>query len=393
MSSDDLSRDQAQETVLNHSILLHDYVQQVQGTDNLPEDDLRPVLLGLFGEVGSIMSAAKKVRREGEVYVGFQRAVEEEFGDALWYFAAVCRRLGIGVDEIIADAANTDGYNKTIAATDLPEAPVSHVASAAELPVLLDALLNLGEAASVLLGIKRLNDEARQALRTFSDRYLQALQAAPVSFSKIVRRNIVKARGRFLDPDLSSLPTFDSGFLDEERLPLHFEIKITQRKSGQSYLQWNGVFIGDPLTDNIFDRDGYRFHDVFHFAHAAILHWSPTFRALVKQKRKSDPQVDEAQDGGRAIVIEEGLTAWIFSRAKQLNFFEGQDSISFDLLKGVQQFVHGYEVEKCPLKLWERAILDGYKVFRQVLDRNGGIVVGDREARTITYRSIDEGAR
>ena len=393
MSSDDPSRDKARETVLNHSILLHDYVRQIQGTDNLPEDDLRPVLLGLFGEVGSIMSVAKKVRREGEVYAGFQQAIEEEFGDALWYLAAVCRRLGIGVDEIIADTANADGYNKTIAATDLPGAPVSYAASAADLPVLLDAFLNLGEAASALLGIKRLNGEARQALHTFSDRYLQALQVARVRFSEIVRMNIVKARGRFLDPDLSSLPTFDSGFLDEERLPLHFEIKITQRKSGQSYLQWNGVFIGDPLTDNILDRDGYRFHDVFHFAHAAILHWSPTFRALVKQKRKSDPQVDEAQDSGRAIVIEEGLTAWIFSHAKQLNFFDGQDRISFDLLKGVQQFVNGYEVEKCPLKLWERTILDGYKVFRQVRDRNGGIVVGDREARAITYRSIEEGAR
>jgi hypothetical protein len=43
----------------------------------------------------------------------------------------------------------------------------------------------------------------------------------------------------------------------------------------------NGVFIGDPLTDNIRDPDGYRFHDVFHFARAAILHWSPTFRALI----------------------------------------------------------------------------------------------------------------
>jgi hypothetical protein len=50
----------------------------------------------------------------------------------------------------------------------------------------------------------------------------------------------------------------------------------------------NGV-VGDPLTDNIADRDGYRFHDVFHFAHPAVLHWSPTFRALVKRKRKSDP--------------------------------------------------------------------------------------------------------
>jgi hypothetical protein len=201
--------------------------------------------------------------------------------------------------------------------------------------------------------------------------------------------NIEKACGRFLDPDPSLLPTFDSNFLDEERLPLHFEIRITQRKSGRSYLQWNGVFVGDPLTDNILDPDGYRFHDVFHLAHAAILHWSPTFRALIKQKRKSDPKIDEAQDGGRAIVIEEGLTAWIFSRAKRLKFFDGQDRISFDLLKTVQQFVQGYEVEDCPLKLWERAILDGYAVFRQVRNNNGGIVIGDREARTIMYKAIE----
>ena len=89
-------------------------------------------------------------------------------------------------------------------------------------------------------------------------------------------------------------------------------------------MRLNGVFVGDPLTDNIRDPDGYRFHDVFHFAHAAILHWSPTFRALLKQKRKSNPKVDEAQDGGRAIVVEEGLTAWVFARAKELNYFEGQ---------------------------------------------------------------------
>ena len=127
----------------------------------------------------------------------------------------------------------------------------------------------------------------------------------------------------------------------------------------------------------------------FHFAHAAILHWSPTFRALIKHKRKSDPKLDEAQDGGRARVVEEGLTAWIFSRAKRLNFFQGQDSLSFDLLKTVRQFVQGYEVEECPLNLWEQAILEGYKVVRQVRDNNGGIVIGNRETRTIDYKSID----
>ena len=86
--------------------------------------------------------------------------------------------------------------------------------------------------------------------------------------------------------------------------------------------------------------------------------------------------------------MRKGLAAWIFSCAKHLNFFEGQDSVSFDLLKTVQQFVQGYEVEKCPLKLWERAILEGYEVFRLIRKNNGGIVVGDRETRTIKYKPI-----
>jgi hypothetical protein len=152
----------------------------------------------------------------------------------------------------------------------------------------------------------------------------------------------------------------------------------------------NGVFIGDPLTDNILDPDGYRFHDVFHFAHAAILHWSPTFRALIKHKRRSNPIVDDAQDGGRAIVVEEGLSAWVFARSKELNYFEGQKRLSFDLLKTVQQFIAGYEVEACPLSLWEIAILRGYELFRQVKSNLGGTIVCDRAARTVEYRALEE---
>ena len=111
-------------------------------------------------------------------------------------------------------------------------------------------------------------------------------------------------------------------------------------------------------------------------------------RALIKQKRKSDKKTDESQDGGRAIVVEEGLTAWIFSRAKELAFFENKDSLSFDMLKTIEDFVRGYEVDQCPLSLWERAILDGYKVFREVRRNEGGVVIGDRKARTIEYRAL-----
>jgi len=86
------------------------------------------------------------------------------------------------------------------------------------------------------------------------------------------------------------------------------------------------------------------------------------------------------------------LTAWLFSRAKELNYFEGQSSISFDVLKTVQQFVAGYEVQACPLSLWEIAILKGYEVFRQVKENNGGIVVCDRSARTVEYKPLEENA-
>ena len=294
-------------------------MQVVAQTDRLDRDDLRPVLMGLFGEVGSMMSTVKKLHREKKAYAGYRYAVEEEFGDALWYFTALCRRLGFGVDEILSDVANRKGYNKVVAANDLVDSPVSHVSSASVLPRLDDILLKLGRSVADLLNVRNADEHARQLLCDFADYYLQALQVACVTFSQIVHNNIQKTCGRFLDPALSSLPSFDQDFLKEEQLPQNFEIKITQRKNGRCYLQWNGVFIGDSLTDNILDPDGYRFHDVFHLAHAAILHWSPTFRALIKQKRKSNPKIDEAQDGGRAIVVEEG--------AHRMDFFPCQRTL------------------------------------------------------------------
>lgn len=375
---------------VQQSILLRDYIDLAAATDRLAEDDLKPILLGLFGEVGSIMATAKKLHREKGAYLGYQQAVEEEFGDALWYFAALCRRMGFVLDEILSAATRNGKYRTAVAAGPLAQGPISEVSAIIASPLIDDALLDLGGAASALLKITRSDADAHDQLVAFADAYLHALQAAKVAFVDVVHGNLSKARGRFLVPNPTDLPTFDADYSPDERLPDKFEIEIRQRSSGKTCLQWHGVFIGDPLTDNIRDPDCYRFHDVFHFANAAVLHWSPTFRALIKHKRKSDAPVEEAQDSGRAIVVEEGLSAWIFSCAKHLNFFEGQSGVSFDLLKTVGQFVRGYEVEACPLKLWEDAILQGYSVFRQVRANEGGIVVGDRVNRRIEYKARRE---
>lgn len=366
------------------SRLLLDYAAEIAGTDVLAPSDIGPILQGLYGEVGGIMSTAKKHIREKSAYPGFKRAAEEEFGDALWYLAALCRRLNIPFDELFAEAAGKR-FVVVGAGSDMVEETFSQVAMPASADVVDTTLFKLGRSTAALLE----GAPDRSKVVTFTQDYLGALHAANLSFSDVARANLRKARGAFLEPRPEDLIDFDASFEVEEQLPRKFKFRVKQRDSGRSYLQWNGVFIGDPLTDNIADPDGYRFHDVFHLAYAAILHWSPVMRALIKQKRKSRQEYDEAQDGGRAIVVEEGLTAWIFSRAKELNFFEGQERISLGMLKTIGEFVAGYEVSKCPLKLWERAILDGYAVFRQLRDAQGGWIIGDRELRTIRYAPLE----
>lgn len=371
------------------SIVLAKYSADVFPTDVLPPGDLNRALMGLYGEVGGIMSSAKKHVREGDAYPSFKRAAEEEFGDTLWYFNAVCRRVNASLEQIFAEAANGSSFAKTCAASDAAPGAVAHVATPVNAESIDESLFRLGLCAAELLrNPDQLCGDGRPKLVEFARAYLTALHSSNLIFADVVRRNISKTRGAFIDPDQNELPLFDDEFDEDERLPVEFRIRISQRKAGKSYLQWNKVSIGDPLTDNIGDPDGYRFHDVFHLAHAAILHWSPVFRALIKQKRKSKGRFDEEQDSGRAIVVEEGLTAWIFMKAKELNYFDGQAKVSFDILKTIEDFTTGYEVSLCPLKQWERAILDGYAVFRQVRDAKGGWVIGNRAKRTISFEPL-----
>jgi hypothetical protein len=366
-------------------LVLSDYAARISDTDMLNPLDVGPVLQGLYGEVGGIMSTAKKHVREGSAYPGFRRAAEEEFGDTLWYLAAICRRQHIRLDELFATAASSKNRDTTTSGNDTFDGTLVDKLIPPMTDTVDTALFRLGKAAAALLGA----EIDRGMMEALAMDYLNALHLSKLKLVDIADSNLRKAIGAFLAPRADNLVDFDKEFGVEEQLPREFRIRVNQRGSGKSYLQWNGVFIGDPLTDNIADPDGYRFHDVFHFAYAAVLHWSPVVRSLIKHKRKSSAEYDEAQDSGRAIVVEEGLTAWIFTRARELNYFEGQERVSLGVLKTIGEFVTGYEVSQCPLKLWEKAILEGYKVFRQIRAARGGWIIGDRTLRTIHYASLE----
>ena len=370
---------------MSHIDCFPEYIDLNEQTDTLPEDDISPILFGIFGEVGSLMAAVKKSRREGIVYTEYANAVKEELGDILWYFTALSRRQNYRVDDIFNQALSSSKKDATLD-SGYPNKSV-FPSSDDQNSLLQDKFLcGLGEAVSALLTIRNQGNNKLNLLRDFAEQYFNVLSCAGENLENVINENSKKVRSRFLISEISMLPTFDLDFHDDERLPSQFEIDIVRRSTNRFQLQWNGVFIGNPLTDNIHTDDGYRFHDVFHMAHASILHWSPTFRALIKHKRKSNSAVDENEDGGRAIFIEEGLTALIFSHAKDSGYFVNQDKLPFDLLKTIQRFVSGYEVAKCPMSLWEQAILEGYRVFREVRENEGGTIVGNRNDRTIEFR-------
>ena len=143
----------------------------------------------------------------------------------------------------------------------------------------------------------------------------------------------------------------------------------------------------ESLTDNAYDPDGYRYHDVFHLAYTAVLSWSPVTRSLIRRKRKSDPQVDEVEDGGRAIAIEEGIAAMVFSYGQQHRMFQGVRSVEYSLLRTIRDMTAHLEVRDRSSAEWQDAIIQGFETWRQVRKAGGGHIHVDRVRRQIRFVS------
>ena len=186
------------------------------------------------------------------------------------------------------------------------------------------------------------------------------------------------------------LPLIDERFPLDEQLPRRTSVTFREEpvEGGQIKVHLygpNGQQLGDPLTDNAYDDDGYRFHDVFHLAYAAMLHWSPITRLFFKAKRGSDRRVREVEDGGRATVIEEAISAFVFDYARNERFLVGVRHIDFSLLTTIRRLVSRLEVRDRTAAEWERTILRSFEVWRPLHEHRGGTVHLDLPARTIEF--------
>lgn len=180
---------------------------------------------------------------------------------------------------------------------------------------------------------------------------------------------------------------FDDGFPEGERFPREFTIEFKPTPDGKCQMLMGEIELGNPLDDNSHEEDGYRFHDVFHFAFMATFGWSPVMRALMKRKRKSVPEIDNVEDGARAIVIEEGISAMVYEHAKDHNFYEGIIVVDFDILNSIKVMVRNFEAKRVSTTLWEQAIINGYQVYRELKSKNGGKVYINLKTKTIKFLS------
>lgn len=367
-------------------------------------DALNQLRYGFFGEVGGLLSAVKKSHRE--LGPKERDTVREELGDALWYFTAIVRQHKLKLDvvgeetffELQRRMTVSDQHRVADALTFL-EFDGLLTFCHRKLPKSKDELLcDLAARTGEMLAREASLESdlgAHPPLQllsaVFADMTMVAatfdLKVADVAFA-----NIEKIESRWPPEGAKYVDPFDEGWLEHEQFPRKMSFHFVERGiEGKKFViqQLNGVNIGDRLTDNRTEPDGYRFHDVFHLAYVAHLGWSPVIRALLKYKRKGDKNKDENEDGARAMIIEEGIATWIFNHAFQRDYYIGvrRGKLEYGLLKQVQDMVMGYEVHQCPLWQWERAILDGFEVFRKLRDAGGGMVHVDLNKRAISFEA------
>lgn len=329
----------------------------------------------------------------------------EEIGDALWYLVSLAHHGGVEPDALGAACM----ANLRARLGEAARQPTSQVTfdeidgladlHRAEIAEQREALLRALAASSGTLIRTSQAEFAKLApeviapvLGELMAQLALVARCFDLGLASIATENLAKIADRWPGDNAEFCRLFDETDCEpHERLPREFAIEFIPRVVGQRTVvvqRWREVNIGDPLTDNSNEPDGYSYHDVFHLSYVAHLGWSPVIRALLKLKRKSRPRIDENEDGARAIIIEEGIATWIFNHAKdRKDFFEGvtKGRLEFGLLKQVRSMVKGYEVHECPLWQWELAILRGFEVFRELHENKRGIVKVNMVNRTLEF--------
>ncbi len=218
-----------------------------------------------------------------------------------------------------------------------------------------------------------------------------------ISLNEVASKSICKTTDRWKDIDKLNkqgepINQFDLDVPESQRLPRSFVVGFVEKKyqDGKRYVDVtiDGQNFGDKLRDNAYIADYYRFHDVFHFSYAVVLGWSPVIRKLLNCKRSSTEQVDEVEDGGRAAVIDEAISALVFEYARDVDFFHATQGVDYSLLRTIKDLTRFLEVNRCTAKQWETAILLGFDMWRKLRNHKRGYIHCNLDKRSMVFEEF-----
>lgn len=430
-------------------MLVADYDQFVidsdQSIEKPEEQRVEIAIYGLGAEIGSVVAAVKKrLLGEGgaEDWSAPNDEIVEELGDVMWYCFSLAKHANPGkpVNIFAHDIAK---LRREIGAEDERARRLQRVLDGSKREAFLAAAEHFPRKAKVLTfeayqnlafltartkdktlvevclavlwqlsaelfrhKLPEMELELNQAVidRPINDIlgeiawHISALASIyGLTLSQVARRNMGKVAYR-QNRDHPT-PLHDADYKPAEQIPRQMEVSFVTVGKGRSRMYYQGRQLGDELTDNAYNDDGYRFHDIMHLANLAKLGWSPVVRGLLGRKRKSDHMADQVEDGARAKIVEEAVIKAIHSEGERLvqlrgpqpahkpvRLFLGPRDITFRFLKFIQNFVSGLEVEANRYWEWEEAIIEGHEIFYRLRCEGQGTVSIDLEKRTIAFQ-------
>jgi NTP pyrophosphatase (non-canonical NTP hydrolase) len=429
-------------------MLVAEYDQFVQDSDQSRTKDDQTrfdiALYGLAGEIGSVVSAVKKrlLAEGGEEQWNIpNKEIEEELGDVIWYCFLLARLanpkrpvniFSHDIENLRQEISGTSERSKRIrtvldatkvneflnAAKDFPRMTrtmefadyqkLAFLTARTPDRTLVEVCLAVLWQLSAELFRSKLPAIERELNTSLIDRpfnqslgeiawHIAALASIyGLELEDIAVQNKKKVSYR-LDRDHPT-PLHDEGHSTSEQLPRLFKIAVVSIGAGRSRMYFNGRRLGNDLTDNAHDDDGYRFHDMMHLANAAKLGWSPVLRDLMNKKRRSKPKIDEVEDGARAKIVEEAVIKAIHSEGTKIaadralgadrspvRLFSNGGEITFRFLKFIHSLVSGLEVEHNRYWEWEDAIIAGHELFHRLRCEGQGTITVNLDTRSIEY--------
>lgn len=412
---------------------------QVGSSDKTKENEnsKKILFLGLIGELGSLFSECKKTYRDGsENRYQEREKLEAEIGDCLWYITAISIRydLDLRVDVIGRNIDFSMGSENCSEDTrvqleeklksfssQLPEEfgeyqDIAWMTAADDYRTnddkCLQALIRNSSHLMRYISIKGMEegDETVSRLERLLGNLLWYLSVfctvKKVDLNVVAKKNHLKTISRWNVDYSTRTKRLDRKDSVEERFPEIMTFELSENSQGRTQIYYSDqrVKIGDPLDDNSHIEDGYRFHDAFHLAFAAILTWSPVLRKMLrsgegrelnrnKNFHRYKSVKNDIEDGARARIIEEAIAKIIHSHAVDVdpNFlFSRKDVISTELLEQIKSYTTHLEVFHVKLWEWENAIKEACKLFIFLKQNRGGEVTLDLKKREINYKSLEE---